>query len=161
LNKLQESEEFQACEAGFLVDNCSLHMSDDTLAVVARARMTIITFAPYTTHIFQMLDVVLFDSLKKHATGFETLDEEQPAAAFLLKVYHDFKQTLIEVNIWEAFVARGFTYDIKQNTYGRLFDEEKLRQSLGFVEQWKGNAPLESLLKARREAKSRWINKPE
>jgi hypothetical protein len=56
-------------------------------------------FASHTTHIFQMLDVTLFDALKKHATGLETLDEEQPAAAFLLKVYHDFKQILIDVNI--------------------------------------------------------------
>jgi hypothetical protein len=46
-----------------------------------------------------MLDVMLFNALKKHATGLETLDEEQPAAAFLLKVYHDFKQTMVEINI--------------------------------------------------------------
>jgi hypothetical protein len=42
-----------------------------------------------------MFDVVLFSTLKKHATGLETLDEEQSAAAFLLKVYHDFKQIII------------------------------------------------------------------
>jgi hypothetical protein len=46
-----------------------------------------------------MLDVVLFGALKKYAAGLNTLDKEQPAAAFLLKVYHDFKQTVIEVNI--------------------------------------------------------------
>jgi hypothetical protein len=45
-----------------------------------------------------MLNVVLFGALKKHATGLKSLDEEQSAAAFLLKVYHDFKQTMIEVN---------------------------------------------------------------
>jgi hypothetical protein len=36
-------------------------------------------------------DVMLFGALKKHATDLKTLDEEQPATAFLLKVYHDFK----------------------------------------------------------------------
>jgi hypothetical protein len=46
-----------------------------------------------------MLDVVLFGALKKHATGLETLDEEQLAAAFLLNIYHDFKQTMVEINI--------------------------------------------------------------
>jgi hypothetical protein len=45
-----------------------------------------------------MLDVVIFGALMKHATGLETLDDEQSAAAFLLKVYHNFKQTIIEVN---------------------------------------------------------------
>jgi hypothetical protein len=68
-----------------------------------------------------------FGALKKHATGLETLDEEQPASAFLLKVYHDFKQIVIEVNIWGVFATIGFTYDIKQNPYGLLFDEEKFR----------------------------------
>jgi hypothetical protein len=96
--------------------------------------------------------------LEKHATGLETLDEERPAAAFLLKVSHDFKQTTIEINIWGAFTALGFTYDIKQNPYGVIFDEQKPRQSPGFVELWERDTPLESLSKHRREAKFAWIN---
>jgi hypothetical protein len=104
-------------------------------------------FTPHTTHIFQVLDVLLFAVLKKHATGLESLDEEQSAAAFLLKVYHHFKQTTIEFNIWRAFAAIGFIYHIKQNLSGLLFDEEKLRQSLGFVELWERDMPLENLLK--------------
>jgi hypothetical protein len=59
----------------------------------------IITFPSHTIHIFQVLDTVLFGALKKHATGLEILDEEQSATAFLLKVYHDFKQTMIEINL--------------------------------------------------------------
>jgi hypothetical protein len=108
-----------------------------------------------------MLDVVLFGAMNKHATGLETLDEEQPPAAFLLKVYHDFKQTMIEVNIWGAFAAIGFSYDIAQNPYGILFDEEKLRQSPGFVELWERDTPLESLSKRRPEEKFGWIKEPE
>jgi hypothetical protein len=126
LNELRDSEELEACEAVLLLDNCSPHMLDNDVAVFTHVRVRIITFAPYTTHIFQVLDVVLFGALAKHATGLETLDEEQPAAAFLLKVYHDFKQTTIEINICESFAALGFIYDIKQNPYGLLFDEEKL-----------------------------------
>jgi hypothetical protein len=61
------------------------------------------------------------------------LDEEQPATAFLLKVYHDFKQTMIEVNIRRVFAAIGFVHYIKQSPYGLSFDEEKLRQSPRFV----------------------------
>jgi hypothetical protein len=83
------------------MDNCSPHISDDFIAVLTRVRVRvkvrvrIIIFDPHTTHIFQILDVVLFNALKKHATGLETLDEEQSAATFLLKVYHDFKQIII------------------------------------------------------------------
>jgi hypothetical protein len=42
-------------------------------------------FAFHTTHIFKILNVVLFGTLKKHATGLDTLDEESWAIAFLLK----------------------------------------------------------------------------
>jgi hypothetical protein len=103
LNEQRESEEFEACEAVLLMDNCSLYMSDDIVTVLTRVRMRIITFASHTTHIFQMLDVVLFGALKKHPTGLEMLDDEQSTSAFLLKVYHDFKQTIAEVNIWKSF----------------------------------------------------------
>jgi hypothetical protein len=72
-----------------------------------------------------VLDVVLFGALTKHGTGLRTLEKQQPGAAFLLKVYHDFKQTMVEVNIWGAFAVIGFIYDIQQNPYGLLFDEEK------------------------------------
>jgi hypothetical protein len=87
------------------------------------------------------------------------LGEEQSAAAFLLKVYHNFKQTLIEVNIWGAFVVIGLTHNIEQMPYGLLFDEEKFWQSRGFVELWERNAPLESLSKPWRESKFELINK--
>jgi hypothetical protein len=56
-------------------------------------------FCHQTTHIFQILDIALLDALKKYATGLETLDEESRAVAFFLKVYCDFKQTMVEINI--------------------------------------------------------------
>jgi hypothetical protein len=99
LNKLRESEEFEACEAVILMDNCSPHVLDDIVAILISVRVRIIIFAPHTTQIFQMLDVVLFDVLKKHVPDLKSLDEEESAVAFLLNVYHDFKETMIEVNI--------------------------------------------------------------
>jgi hypothetical protein len=68
---------------------------------------------------------------------------------------------MVEVNIWGAFAASGFSYDIAQNPYGLLFDEEMLRQSPGFVEFWECDTPLGSLSKRRRERKFGWIKKPE
>jgi hypothetical protein len=68
---------------------------------------------------------------------------------------------MVEVNIWGAFAAIGFTHDIEQNLYELLFDEEKFRQSPGFAELWERNTPLESLSKRRRELKFGCINKLE
>jgi hypothetical protein len=108
-----------------------------------------------------MLDVILFGALKKHANGLKMFDEEQPTVAFLLKIYHDFKQTIIEVNISEAFAAIGFTHNIEQSPYALLVDEEKLRQSPDFMELSERDTPLGSLSRRRQNAKFRWINEPE
>jgi hypothetical protein len=76
LNELQDSEEFKTCEAVLLIDNCSPHILNDVVAVLTHARVRIVTFATHTTHIFQMLDMVLFGALEKHANGLKMLDEE-------------------------------------------------------------------------------------
>jgi hypothetical protein len=99
-----------------------------------------------------MRHLVRFEAFVKRAPGLTTLEEKQTTAAFIIKVYHDFKQTMIEVNIWRAFRAIGFTHDIDQIPYRLLFEEEKFWQSPGFVELWERDIPLESL--PRREARS-------
>jgi hypothetical protein len=99
LNELWESEQMNACEAVRLMDNCSPHVSDDIIAVLTNARVTFITFTHHMTHVFQMLDVVLFSALKKYASGLEMWNEESGTVAFIIKLSHDFKQTMVEVNI--------------------------------------------------------------
>jgi hypothetical protein len=140
------------------MDSCSPQLGDAAIEVLTREHVRVITFAPHITHIFQVLDLVLFGALKKHSTRLSTLDEEQPGAAFIIKVYHDFKQTMIEVNIWGAFFVIGFSYDISREPYELLFDEEKFRQSRGFLEFWERDVPWESLSRRRQEARFGWIN---
>jgi hypothetical protein len=81
------------------MDNWSNYISDDVITILIRERVRIVTFASHKTHIFQMFNVILFDALKKYTTGLEMLDEESQAAAFLLKIYCDFKQTIVKINI--------------------------------------------------------------
>jgi hypothetical protein len=37
--------------------------------------------------------------------------DETETVEFIMKVYHDFKQTLVEPNIWGDFQAIGFEFD--------------------------------------------------
>jgi hypothetical protein len=143
------------------MDNYSAHISNEVIAVLANARVRVITFASQATHIFQMLDVVLFDALQKRASGLEMWNKESYRAAFIIRLYHDFKQTMVEFNIWNAFSAIGFSCHITQNPYALLFDEEKFRQSRGFMEVGVHDKPLESLSTRRQHAKFGWINKSE
>jgi nitrate reductase NapE component len=98
LTELQGTETFKAHGAVLLMANCSNHTSGDVIAILTREKVEIITFALHTTGIFQMLNVMLFGALKKHATGLIMLEEEQTIAAFRIKVCHDFKQMMIAVN---------------------------------------------------------------
>jgi hypothetical protein len=68
---------------------------------------------------------------------------------------------MVEVNIWGAFAAIGLTHDITQDPYGLIFDEEKFRQSPGFLELWQRDVPFESLSTRRQQARFGWINKSE
>jgi hypothetical protein len=99
LNELWDSREFAECEAVLLMDKCSPHIGEAVLVLLTDGWVRIVTSAPHATQIFQVLDMVLFGALKKHATSLTMLDEEQPAAAFLIKVSHDSKQTMVEATI--------------------------------------------------------------
>jgi hypothetical protein len=134
LTDSRDTEELEACDAVLFMDNRSSHMVNDVTAIPIRERVRIFMFTHYMIQIWPMLDVVLFEALTNHAMGLGTLDEEQPAVAFLLKIYRAFEQTMVEINGWDTFAAIVFTRDVGQIPYGLIFGEEKFRQSLGFVE---------------------------
>jgi hypothetical protein len=78
-----------------------------------------------------------------------------------MKGYHDFKQTMVESNIWGALQAIGFEFDTEAEPYQLLFNEEKLRQSEDFRELWSIDFPLHQLSSRRQNTRFGWINKQE
>jgi hypothetical protein len=152
---------FAAEEAVSLMDNCSAHVTDGMIHLLTEARVRVITFAPHTTHVFQVLDLTLFGVLKRrprYALPFQT---DNSMVKFIMKVYHDFKQTMVPSNVWGAFHALGFDYDTRREPSRLLFDEEKLRGRAGFEELWSLDFPLDQLSDRRRAAWFGWINGPE
>jgi hypothetical protein len=91
----------------------------------------VITFAPYTTQIFQILDVTVFGVLKRRLGYKFPFEDEKETVKFIMKVYHDFKQTMVEPNIWGAFRAIGFEFefDTEAQPYRLLLNERKQRES--------------------------------
>jgi hypothetical protein len=109
------------------MDNCPSHVIDDIIGFLTEARVRVITFAPHTTQIFQVLDVTLFGVLKRRL-GYELpFEDEKETVRFIMKVYHDFEQTMVELNIWRAFGVIGFEFHTEAEPYRLLFNEEKLR----------------------------------
>jgi hypothetical protein len=137
------------------------HVTDDIIGLLTEAQVRVITFAPHTTQIFQVLDVTLFGVLKRHLGSKLPFEDEKETVGFIMKVCHDFKQTMVKLNIWEAFQAIGFEFDTELEPYRLLFNEEKLRQSEGFRELWSIDFPLDQLSSWRQNSRFDWINKYE
>jgi hypothetical protein len=146
-----------------LIENCPSHVIDDIIGLLTEARVRVITFAPHTTQIFRILDMTLFGVLKQRLGSKLPFEDEKETVTFIMKVYRDFKQTMVELNMWGAFRAIGFEFefDTEAEPYQLLFHEEKLRQSEGFRELWFIDFPLNQLSSQRQSQNARfgWINK--
>jgi hypothetical protein len=124
------------------MDNCSAHVTDDVIPLLTEARVCVITFAPHTTQILQILGLTLFGVLKRR-TGFGLpFENDNATVKFIMRVYHDFGQTIIQPNLWRAFQALGFEFDPSAEPSGFLFNEKKLRESARFRELWSLDSPI-------------------
>jgi hypothetical protein len=152
-----------------LMDNCPSHVSDDIIGLLTESRVRVITFAPHTTQIFQILDVILFGALERRLGYKLPFEDEKETVKFIMKVYRDFKQTMAESNIWGAFRAIGFEFDTEAEPERLLFNEEELRQSEGLRKLWLIDLPLDQLSSQRQRQRQRqrqnarfgWITKQE
>jgi hypothetical protein len=106
------------------------------ISLLTEAQVRVITFAPHTTWIFQVLDVTLSGVLKRRPRYELPFEDEKETVKFLMKVYRDFKQAMVESNRWRSFRTIGFEFEFETEAepYRLLFNEEKLRQSEGFRE---------------------------
>jgi hypothetical protein len=92
-------DEFAKEIAVLLMDNCRSHITSDLIALLTEARVRGITLAPHTTQVIQVLDVTVFDVLKRRPRYELLLEDEKATVEFKMKVSHDLKQTMVEPNI--------------------------------------------------------------
>jgi hypothetical protein len=85
--------------AALLMDNSSAHVNDDLICILSEANMRVITIAPHATHVFQILDLTLFGVLKRCPRYELPFDDDNATVKVIMKVYHDFRQTMIRPNI--------------------------------------------------------------
>jgi hypothetical protein len=106
------------------MDNRPSHVTDDIIGLLTEARVRIITFAPYTTQIFQVLDMILFGCSQRASEIRIALGDEKVAAKWIMKVYHNVKQALVEFNREHAFQELRFKFDTETELYRLLFNEK-------------------------------------
>jgi hypothetical protein len=101
--ELRRNEKLSSEEAALLRDNCSPPLNPAVVELLTGARVCIITFVSHMTHIFQVLDLAVFDVLKQRGQDRLPFGNEKATAQFIKKVCHDFRRTLIDINISRHF----------------------------------------------------------
>jgi hypothetical protein len=86
-----------------LMDNCSAHVSDGVIRILTDARVRVITFAPHTTQVFQVFDLILFNVLKRRPRYELPFDDGEATLKCTMQAFHDFRETMIQPNMWGAF----------------------------------------------------------
>jgi hypothetical protein len=149
--------------AVLLMAHYSADVSDDVIHILTEARVCVITFAPHTTQIFQVLDLTLFGVLKRCPRYELPFDENNATAKVITNVYHKITQTMVRPNVWGTFraLALEFEFDTRREPYELLFDDVKLREGAGFHELCSVDFPLDQISGRRRTDRFDRINKPE
>jgi hypothetical protein len=57
VTKVRREREIELEEAVLLMDNCPSHITKEVIDMFTAAKVRVVTFAPYTTDIFQLLEV--------------------------------------------------------------------------------------------------------
>jgi hypothetical protein len=103
VTKVRRERRIEPEESVSLIDNHPSHITKQVIDMLTTARVRIKTFVPNTTHIFQILDLMLFGSFKKVGKcqlPFAAINSTSP---FIYRIYMDFKKALTDANIWAAF----------------------------------------------------------
>jgi hypothetical protein len=155
LAELRTLDAFSEETAVLLMDNCPSHVTDEIIGLFTEARVRVITVAPDTMQIFQILNVTFFGVLTRRLGYRLPFEDERGTVQSTMNVYRDFKQTAVEPNIWEAFRGIGLEFDPEVKPYRLLFNEEKLRQCEGFRDLWSIDSPLDQLSSRRKRKRQR------
>jgi hypothetical protein len=123
-------DEFTEEMAVALTDIRSSHTISDMIGFLIEGRVCITTFAPHTTWLFQFVDVILFDILKRDPRYELAFRDEEVTVELRMKVYHGFKQITVDFNICRAFQALLLEFDPGNESDTLSFNTEKSRQSV-------------------------------
>jgi hypothetical protein len=125
------------------------HVTDDVTHLLTEARVHVITFAPHTSQIFPVLAVALFRVLERRPRYGLPFEDEKETVKFIIKVYHDLKQAIMEPNIQEAFKAIEFEFEL--NTEAErcrlLFNKDEMPRRLPFLSDYQLHFPIKTKLR--------------
>jgi hypothetical protein len=139
-------------------DNCSAHCSEDILKKLARHGILVITYPPHTSHLFQVLDVLLFGVLKRAKKYQRRDDTLRKDVDHVLRLFRAYEQATPSTTIRASWQRTGFEYEKRNGATYLIVDEARIRQSPGFQEIWLFDYHPARLSSRRQSQKWGWIN---
>jgi hypothetical protein len=111
------------------MDNLYSPCSGRCLQIIADNNILVISFPPHTSHVFQMLDLVIFGAMKKHKASIEKNRDLNPSADLIFRVFRALELATCSTTIRASFQKAGFIYDVHGNSVILRVNEEKIRAS--------------------------------
>jgi hypothetical protein len=139
-------------------DNCTCHCSADVLQDLSSHGILLITYPPHSSHIFQVLDVLLFGRLKSAKKYLRRDTSQVPIVDHVMRVFRAYEQAMTTTTIRSSWQKAGFGYIVKDSRYYLWVDEPKIRTSPEFVELWNIDYPENALSTRRRQQQWGWLN---
>ena len=102
-----------------LFDNFSSHLDLDLLEILADNLILVITYASHTSHIFQVLDLLLFIVLKVYKKSIPKNDQNSPKIDHLYRVFHAYELNTCSTTIRSSFM--GAKIRILSKRWAQLF----------------------------------------
>jgi hypothetical protein len=111
---LEADRQLPGCDkkrAILFCDNCSAHVSNSMLEKLARHGVLVLTCPPHTSHIFQVLEVLLF-GLVERSKKYQIRDDILPIHVdHVLRLFQAYEAVMASTTIREARRQTGFEYE--------------------------------------------------
>jgi hypothetical protein len=95
---------------------CSTHVTDDVICSLTEATVRVMAFAPQITQIFQVLYLTLFGVLERLPKYEPPFENQEAIVQFIMKVYADFKETIVPRNVLEASPTLKLNFDTRRES---------------------------------------------
>jgi hypothetical protein len=136
LPAIEPNQTLESCNnkpAVLFCDKGSAQCTESILQKLARREVIVVTCPPHTSHVFQVLDGLLFGVLKR-AKNNQRRDDELPAQGdHVLRLFRIYEQATTSMTVRVLWVKTGFQYEEMDNARYPTVNKAVIRSPTVFV----------------------------
>jgi hypothetical protein len=155
----ESSRTIEGCQNKPAISNCKAHCLEDLLKKLVRHGILVLAYLSHTSHMFQVLDVLFFGTLKR-AKKIERRDDRfTPEVDQILPLFRVCEKVITSTTVRISWNRTGFGFERRDCTTYLAINETKIRQSPGFREIWEFDTYAARLTDRRLSQNWGWISK--